>query len=150
MSTGSLFLGLGILWLSQISALWQLFASFCLIAMGGSCYLIPLTSTVARWFVKRRGMMVSLLISALGTCELVMPPFARFLISSYGWRQAYIILGLMVFLVIVLAAQFIRRDPSKMGSDTLRRQARKTGQCSIADRWAISSRSRAHPGILDI
>jgi MFS transporter, OFA family, oxalate/formate antiporter len=115
LSIGTCFLGLGIIGLSQINAAWQLFACFCLIAVGGSCYLVPLTSTVARWFVKRRGMMTSILIASLGTCELVMPPVARWLITAYGWRHAYLILGIAIFLVILLAAQFIRRDPGKMG-----------------------------------
>jgi predicted MFS family arabinose efflux permease len=46
---------------------------------------------------------------------MIMPPLARWLISSYGWRTSYIILGLSVFVVISLAAQFIRRDPGQKG-----------------------------------
>jgi MFS family permease len=112
---GSFFTGLGLVLMSQISAPWQLCACFCIIAVGGSFYLIPITSTVARWFIKRRGMMTSLLISALGTCEMVMPLLARWLISSYGWRNSYIILGIFVFAVIFTASFVIKRDPSTMG-----------------------------------
>jgi MFS family permease len=112
---GSFFTGLGLILLSQISAPWQLSACFCVIAIGGSVYLIPITSTVARWFIKRRGMMTSILISALGTCEMVMPLVARWLISSYGWRTSYIIMGVFVFVVIFTASFVIKRDPSKMG-----------------------------------
>ena len=109
------FSGIGLILLSRIGALWQFYLCFGIIAVGGSGYLIPVVSTVARWFVKRRGMMTSIVISALGTCEMIMPPLARWLISSYGWRNSYLILGLSVIVVIALAAQFIRRDPSQMG-----------------------------------
>ena len=37
------------------------------------------------------------------------------LVSSYGWRLSYVILGGFVLAVVVLCAQFIRRDPAQMG-----------------------------------
>jgi MFS family permease len=110
-----LFSGLGLILLSRINALWQLYACFGIIAIGGSGFLVPIMATVTRWFVKRRGMMTSIIISALGTCEMMLPPLARWLISSYGWRQSYLIVGLSVIVLIASAGQFIRRDPSQLG-----------------------------------
>ena len=112
---GSFCTALGLILLSQISSPWQLSACFCIISAGGGFYLIPITSTVARWFIKRRGMMTSIIISALGTCEMVMPLLARWLIASFGWRTSYIILGIAVFLFIFSASFVIKRDPSKIG-----------------------------------
>jgi predicted MFS family arabinose efflux permease len=86
-----------------------------MIAIGGSGFLVPMVSTVTRWFVKKRGMMTSIVISSLGTCEIIMPPLARWLIATYGWRDSYIILGITLVVIIATGAQFIKRDPSQMG-----------------------------------
>ena len=45
----------------------------------------------------------------------VMPLVASLLITSYGWRISYIVLGSIVLAVLVIAALFLRRDPGEMG-----------------------------------
>jgi len=116
MSLCGFLLGLGYLLMSQISTLWQLYLFYGVIigiGMGGAW--VPLTSTVARWFVARRSMMTGTIIAGLGIGGLIVPPVATHLISTYGWRTSYIILGSIVLVVVVLAAQFLKRDPSKVG-----------------------------------
>lgn len=111
-----LFLGLGYLLMSQVSTIWQLYLFYGLIVAIGSSGLdvLPL-SAAARWFVKRRGMMSGILKAGSGTGMLIMPIVASGLIVSYGWRTSYLILGSAAFAFIVLAAQFLRRDPGQKG-----------------------------------
>jgi len=109
-------LGLGYLLMSQIGAVWQLYLFYGLIigiGMGGSW--VPLLSTVARWFATRRSMMTGIVVAGIGIGTLIVPPVANWLISTYDWRTSYIILGSIVLVVVVLAAQFLRRDPAQMG-----------------------------------
>ena len=116
MSVCGLLLGIGYLLMSQLEALWQLYLSFGLIlgiGMGGS--FVPLMTTVVRWFVLRRGMMTGIVTAGIGIGALIGPPIANGLISSYGWRMSYTILGIIVLVVIVLSAQLLRRDPSQLG-----------------------------------
>lgn len=111
-----LFLGLGYLLISQISAIWQLYIFYgVIIGTGISCGLVPLPSTVARWFVMRRGMMTGIIISGAGVGQMIMPPIAMLLISTYNWRASYIIIGLIALICIIPAAQFLKRDPAQMG-----------------------------------
>jgi len=108
--------GLGLLLMSQINTAWQLYLFYAVIigiGMGG--LFAPPMSTVARWFVKRRSTMMGIVVAGGGTSMLVMSPIANWLISAYGWRNAYIILGVLAMVVVILAAQFLRRDPTKMG-----------------------------------
>ena len=116
MTVSSLLLGLGYLLISQINALWQLYLFYgVIIGVGtGGCF-VPLTSTVARWFVERRGLMTGIVVSGIGAGAMIMPPVATQLISSYGWRTAYAIFGIAVLVVTMLAAQFLRRDPNQVG-----------------------------------
>ncbi len=108
-------LGLGYLLMSQIGAVWQLYLFYGVIigtGMGGSW--VPILSTVARWFTKRRGMMSGIVLTSTGFAALIAPQVANQLITVYGWRQSYLILGIAVLLVVVLSAQFLRRDPAQM------------------------------------
>lgn len=43
------------------------------------------------------------------------PLLASWLISSYDWRKTYIIVGIAVLVLVISAAQFLRRHPSQMG-----------------------------------
>ena len=109
-------LGLGFLLMSQVSALWQLYLFFGVImgiGMGG--VWVPPLSTVARWFVKRRSLMMGIVVAGAAMGTLIGSPVVSRLIAAYGWRLSYAILGGVVLLVVILAAQFLRRDPTQMG-----------------------------------
>lgn len=108
--------GLGYLLTSQIDSIWQFYLFYGAIvgtAQGG--IYIPLTSTVARWFTKRRNTMTGIILAGMGAGTLIMPPAINQWISLYDWRTSCIIVGGMIFIVVVLAAQFMKRDPSKIG-----------------------------------
>ncbi len=109
-------LGVGYVLMSQIAALWQLYLFYgVVIAIGMSGGYIPMLSTVSRWFVKRRGLMTGVVAAGTGIGTLIVPPIANWLIMRYDWRTSYLIVGLVSIVVIVLAAQFLRRDPSQVG-----------------------------------
>ena len=110
------FLALGYLLVSQTSALWQLYLFYgVVVALGMSASVIPLQSTVARWFVKRRGAMTGTIISGIGMGMVVVPPVANWLISSYSWRTSYIVVSISALVLIISSAQFLKRDPGKIG-----------------------------------
>jgi MFS family permease len=75
---------------------------------------VPLVSTVARWFVKKRGMMTGLAVSGLGLGTLIMPLVANWLISNHGWRFSFRVVGAVALVIVPLTAQLLRRDPGRM------------------------------------
>ena len=110
------FLGLGYILMSQINVLWQLYLFYgVIVAIGMSGGYIPMLSTTARWFVKRRGLMTGIVASGTGFGTLFVPLIANWLITTYDWRSSYLVVGIGAIIVIVLAAQFLRRDPSQVG-----------------------------------
>jgi len=107
---------LGYLLTSQVDAVWQIYLFYGVIigiGMGGA--VTPLMSTVARWFIDRRGMMTGVVLAGLGIGVLIGSPATNWLISTFNWRISYIILGSIVLVVSVLAAQFLKRDPAQVG-----------------------------------
>jgi MFS family permease len=106
----------GYLLMSTLHSLWQLYLFYGLIISignsGGDMALLP---TVARWFVKRRSLMSSIVKAGTGTGMFVMPLLAAWLITSYSWRTAYLVLAILAFVVILGLSRFIKREPAEMG-----------------------------------
>jgi len=116
MTVCGLLLGLGFILMSQVSDVFQLYLFYgILVGAGMSGSFVPLTSTVARWFFKRRGLMTGIVAAGSGIGALIGPPVASRLIFIYGWRMSYVILGGITLLTVVLSAQFIKRDPKQVG-----------------------------------
>jgi len=60
-------------------------------------------------------MMTGIAIAGSGVGGLIAPLLANWLISTYAWRLSYVILGSIVLVLIILAAQFLKRDPAQIG-----------------------------------
>lgn len=116
MTVAGFFCGFALLLMSRINEPWQLYLFYSLLfGMGLSAVDVIALSTTARWFVRRRGVMTGLVKMGTGSGQLVMPLVASLLIAGLGWRTAYVIMGAMAMLLLILTAQLLRRDPARMG-----------------------------------
>ncbi len=116
MTVTSSFFGLGLLLMSRLDAVWQLYLFYGVIfGIGLSSIDVIALSTTARWFVKKRGVMTGIVKVGTGMGQLMIPLAASMLIKSYGWRTSYLIIGVAGFLLLVSITQLLRRDPSQMG-----------------------------------
>lgn len=116
LTVGGCLLGSGIILVSQVQALWQLYLFLGLIAASGmSAAYVPCNATVVRWFTRKRGLALSMTSSGASFGMFIFPPLTTALIAAYGWRSSYIILGVLALSVISLCATFVVRDPEKMG-----------------------------------
>ncbi len=110
------FLGAGHLLMALANSVWQLYLFYgVIVGIGMSGVWVPLMSTVARWFVRRRSLMTGIIVAGAGIGSLISPPLINWLIDAAGWRVAYLVLGAVILVVMVLAAQLLRRDPAQMG-----------------------------------
>jgi len=110
------FVGIAFLLMTQINSLWQVYL-FWGIGMGAaaSCAVVPLLSTLPRWFIQKRGMAISITASGFGVGAMISPVLAQLLISNFEWRQSFLILAIIVWIIIIPLAQFIRKNPEQMG-----------------------------------
>jgi len=116
MTLSGLLSGLGYLLMSQVGAVWQLYLFLgVIVGIGRSGMFVPPTSTVARWFTKRRALMTGIVVSGVGIGTVIGPPIASQFILNYGWRTSYLITGAIALSLLLLSAQFLKRDPSKTG-----------------------------------
>ncbi len=110
------FLGISYLLMSQVSTIWQFRLYYGLVgAIGLSAFTIPVMATIARWFVKKRGLMTGIAQAGAGIGGLIFVPLAGWLILTYGWRSSYIILGIITLTGIIISGSFLRRDPRDIG-----------------------------------
>jgi MFS family permease len=116
MTVTGFFFGLGLLLMSRLDAVWQLYLFYgIVVGIGLSSIDVLALSTTARWFIKKRGIVTGVVKVGTGAGQLTIPLAGSLLIASYGWRTSYIIIGAAVFLLLISIAQLLRRDPSEMG-----------------------------------
>src|SRR5438874_6649007 len=110
---GGILLGLGLVTASQAATLGQFQLLFGVIVgfAAGSLYT-PLTATTTRWFTRHRSLAVALVSAGLSLGSSTAAPLARWLITSYDWRFAMLVIGDLAWLVIIPAALLVREPPA--------------------------------------
>jgi MFS family permease len=111
-------LGLGAMLSSRVSALWQIYIT-CGVLMGlgaGGVGMSTGAALAARWFEARRGLVMGLVGGAMSAGQLVIVPLAVWFTLSYGWRQSFLYLGVLLLVIALpLTLLFIRDDPAQKG-----------------------------------
>jgi len=111
--SGALLLGLGLALASRATSLLE-FQIVYGVLVGGSAGAIfaPMIATVTGWFEKHRSLAVSLVSAGMGVAPMTISPFARWLISSYDWRTAQLVIAVLAWVLLVPAALLVRRAPA--------------------------------------
>jgi MFS family permease len=115
---GGLAIAIGFAACSQIRAVWHLYVFLGGIAAVGVSTLafVPHMALVPNWFVRRRGLATGIVYAGIGSGQLALAPLIQAMVSSIGWRTAFVVLAGAILLVVVpLTAIFQRRRPEEMG-----------------------------------
>jgi MFS family permease len=78
--------------------------------------LIPVSMMITNWFVKKRGLAMSIAMAGIGVGGTIFSPVITWLLGAYGWRSTYRIMALIILVLALPAALFIlRKRPEDMG-----------------------------------
>ena len=98
--------------------LWELFLGYGLlvglaVGFGG---MLASTTVINNWFVKKRGMALSIFLGSSGAAGMIMGPAIMKMIESAGWRVTMLAISMMVLLfAVILPVIFIRNKPQDLG-----------------------------------
>jgi MFS family permease len=114
----TLFLSAGYIFISRITSLWQFLLFYGILAavgLGGTT--VPLVAALtSKWFVKWRGLAISLSLSGNSIGQFALVPLLTIITLRYGWRASYFSIGVIMLVVnVALALLVIRGDPDDFG-----------------------------------
>ena len=118
MPFGVIVLTIGVLSSSLISSLWQLYLSYGVLTAVGITHIgfIPNVLIISNWFFRHRALALGIANAGRGAGALILIPLIQYAIQTVGWRNAYLLLGTLVFIVLFpLLAVFQRGSPLDKG-----------------------------------
>jgi MFS family permease len=115
--TGVVLVGAGLLLATLIRMPWQLYLTLGALVGGGVNVLAYTAQSMylIKWFVRRRGLALSIAFSGVGVGSITILPWTQNLITSAGWRAACWSLGLLVLVILLPLNLLFRREPGDLG-----------------------------------
>jgi MFS family permease len=110
---GGILLGAGLVGASQAATLGQFQLLFgVVVGVAAGSFYAPMTSTTTRWFTEHRSLAVALVSSGLGLGSMTVAPLASWIITTYDWRVAMLVIGDVAWLLLIPAALLVRNPPA--------------------------------------
>jgi MFS family permease len=117
MEMGVGLVGFGLLLATLVRQPWHLYATLGVLVGGGSICLSYTGHALflPNWFVRRRGLALSLAFSGVGVGSIILLPWLQTLIGGAGWRAACWALGILVLGVLAPLNLLLKQRPEDLG-----------------------------------
>ncbi|MDE2634919.1 MAG: MFS transporter [Chloroflexota bacterium] len=117
MTVGSIGATVMVLLWSQASSFPEFIAVMALMGFFGAAILYePAFAVIATWFSHSRGTAMAVVTFVAGFASTIFTPLSHALLEAYGWRQAILILAIVLgAITIPLHALVLRRKPADLG-----------------------------------
>ncbi|MDA1129050.1 MAG: MFS transporter [Chloroflexi bacterium] len=116
MFVGAAFFMGGLLLLSTINAIWQLFLYYSLIlGIAQAMFRVNIPTTVAAWFKIKLGVAVGIQQSAGGMGASVLAPGLAILLTQTDWQTAFLLIGGIGGAFVFLLVTFFHSEPADRG-----------------------------------
>ena len=114
---GSVVFGLSISALNGCNSIPQLFTAYLIMSVGFCCTsLVPVNTLITNWFIRKRGLAMSIANTGLSVGGVILVPLTSYLIIQKGLGITLPVLGCLYSMVIIpMAVFFIKQRPSDLG-----------------------------------
>jgi MFS family permease len=114
---GVITMSAGLILACIVSTPWQLYLTLGALAGGGvNCLAYTGQSLyLTNWFVRRRGLALSIAFSGVGVGSITILPWFGWLIETAGWRSACLSIGLLLLLLLTPLNLLLKRHPEDIG-----------------------------------
>lgn len=134
-ASGIILVALGLLLAAAARSFAELLACYgVLIGLGIGLSYVPSVAAVQRRFAASRGLATGLAASGIGVGTILAPPAAGLLLSSYGWREAFVIFGTAAG-IIGLCGAWLLASPHAAAAE--RRTAASRSVFRQPDYWRL-------------
>ncbi|MGC0390453.1 MFS transporter [Bradyrhizobium sp. USDA 241] len=115
--SGSILLGLGLVTASQAATLWQFQLCFgVLIGIAAGSFYAPMMALASAWIEKNRSLAVALVSAGMGVSPVTIAPAASWLITTYEWRTAMLVIGCAAWALLIPACFLVRPAPQAVAA----------------------------------
>ena len=83
--------------------------------MGQGATMLTVSNLVSQWFLSRRGFAMSLMGLGFAASMAAHPLIGEYLISAFGWRTAWVILGIMTWMLMIPPLLLVFNKPEAIG-----------------------------------
>ena len=112
MMAGVLMAGVALIGLGRMSALWMFYVFYLLNALGYVCGgPLPNQVLLSRWFDAGRGKAMGFAYLGIGVGGAIVPLLSAALVNAFGWRVALQVLGVLIIVLALPFAYFVRESP---------------------------------------
>ena len=126
--SGGALLGFGLVTASRAETLgWFQILFGVIVGLAAGSLYAPMTATTTRWFTRNRTLAVALVSAGLSFGSTFMAPLARWLISTYDWRTAMLVIGDLVWLIVIPASLLVRNPPAASAAAVVAEAAEDPG-----------------------
>ncbi|MBR91901.1 MAG: hypothetical protein CL903_03780 [Dehalococcoidia bacterium] len=112
---GTILFFIGMIWISQISQIWELYISYGLVfGVAQAFLLVPAVPIVSNWFDKYLGLGTGLMMGAWSLGPAISVQILAIFFEIYGWRDSFIIIGITGTLVLLIFLFFLKDTPEEI------------------------------------
>jgi len=118
---GALVPGIGLVLLSALQTTRELYVLYALMGLAGvGAIMAPLNSLASLWLARNPGLAIGIVSAGGAAGQGLVPYFARYVIVTEGWRQAYLTLGFLFVGVMLPLALLLRDAPRAVSAASTR------------------------------
>jgi MFS family permease len=126
---GGILIGLGLILSARANSVAMFYIGYGVLGGIGFAFIfVPNQTTLARWFIEKKGLALGIMFAGGGIGTLIATPLMQAGIERYGWRTVFVILGILVLCIPVSAAMLLKKDPEEMGLSPLGKGETKSSE----------------------
>jgi MFS family permease len=117
MTAGFAVSAVGYLATSRAQTFWQLLVLYGILTAGTHAFatVIPTQTIASTWFVRYRARVMAVLLGSAGVIAPLIYAFNAKLLQVSTWRTGWVLIGILNFVLALIAVAFVRNSPESIG-----------------------------------